>query len=368
MSVLRDSSQGIGEAAAGRHDSEDSSRIGERMKTRQLIVVEPGRIELQEIELDAALQPHEALVEAEYTVISAGTEGAGFTGLVREMPFGEAGRYPRSTGYGHLGRVLEVGSAVDMCRPGDRVLSFSRHASLVKADAARMALPVPEEAPGRHLVFARMAGVAISALRSSGVQPGDTVLVIGMGLVGNFAAQLFRLAGAEVLVADLSEYRLEKARACGIERTVNPGVQDLQEAVMAWTAGQGAHVTVEAIGISQVVAQAVMATRRYGEVILLGSPRARASFDVTPMLLRIHLEAIRMIGSLEWRWPQHPADRVRDLETNYRELVEWIAAGRLQVEPLLDRIDSPADCQEVYEGLTTRKDGYLGAVFDWSLI
>ena len=338
------------------------------MKTRQLIVVEPGRIELQGLDIDPALQPHEALVDAEYSIVSAGTEGAGFTGLVREMPFGDAGTYPRGTGYGHLGRVLEVGSAVRMCRAGDRVLSFSRHASVVKADAGRMALPVPEDVPGSHVVFARMAGVSISALRSSSVQPGDTVLVTGMGLVGNFAAQLFRMAGADVMAADLSDYRLDKARACGIERTVNPGATDLQDAVLEWTAGDGVHVAVEAIGISEVVAQSVMATRRHGEVILLGSPRAPATFDVTPMLLRIHLEAIRMIGALEWRWPAHPTERVRDLATNYRRLVEWIAAGRLRVDPLLDRVASPADCQAVYDGLTSRRDGYLGAVFDWSLI
>ncbi len=51
------------------------------MKTRQLTVVEPGRIELQELDLEPALEPHEALVEAEYSIVSAGTEGAGFTGL-----------------------------------------------------------------------------------------------------------------------------------------------------------------------------------------------------------------------------------------------------------------------------------------------
>lgn len=338
------------------------------MKSRQLIVVEPGRIELQDVEVAACLQPHEALVDAEYSIVSAGTEGAGFTGLVREMPFGDAGTYPRGTGYGHLGRVLEVGSAVEMCRAGERVLSFSRHASLVKADAARMALPVPEDADGSHLVFARMAGVSISALRSSSVQPGDTVLVTGMGLVGNFAAQLFRMAGADVMAADLSDYRLDKARACGIERTVNPGTTDLQDAVLEWTSGEGVHVAVEAIGISEVVAQSVMATRRHGEVILLGSPRAPATFDVTPMLLRIHLEAIRMMGALEWRWPAHPSERARDVETNYRRLIEWIAAGRLLVEPLLDHVASPADCQAVYEGLTSRKDGYLGVVFDWGLV
>ena len=336
------------------------------METQQLIVTEPGSIELQAGKIDEALAPHEALVRTEYSIVSAGTEGAGFTGLVKEMPFGESGRYPRPTGYGNLGEVIAVGSGDLMCRPGDRVLSFSSHASFVKADAGRFALPVPREAPGEQMVFARMAGVSISALRSSSVQPGDTVLVIGMGLVGNFAAQLFRLAGADVLAADLSDYRLRRARECGIERTVNSGTDDLGEAVDEWTEGRKARIVVEAIGVSEVIDQAVAQTGRYGEVILLGSPRAPATFDATPMLLRIHLEAIRMIGSLEWRWPMHESERTRDLAANYRQIAGWIAAGRLQVAPLLDQLASPADCQRIYEGLTSKREEYLGAVFDWS--
>ncbi len=336
------------------------------MTSKRLVVVEPGRIELQTFELDDALDPHQALVRAEYSVVSGGTEGAGFTGLVRQMPFGDAGKYPRETGYGHLGEVLAVGSAVTMCRPGDRVVSFSKHASVTKADAARMALPVSPTAEGKHLVFSRMAGVSMSALRSSCAQAGDTVLVIGMGLVGNFAAQLFCLAGMEVMVADVSAFRLEKARACGLERGVNTAREDLMAAVMDWTSGEGAHVVVEAIGMSNVVAQGVLMARIGGEVILLGSPRAPAKLDVTPMLLHIHLKAIRMIGALEWRWPQHPTERARDIAGNYRLLADWITNERLVVPPVLTHLASPADCQDVYDGVTGRKDEYLGVVFDWS--
>jgi 2-desacetyl-2-hydroxyethyl bacteriochlorophyllide A dehydrogenase len=339
------------------------------LKTRQLTVVEPGRIELQELEIDENLKPEEALVKAEYSIVSAGTEGAGFTGLIREMPF-QSGTplYPRETGYGHLGEVLAVGSAVTMCKPGDRVLSFANHASIAKANTvARMALPVTRNADGKKLVFARMAGVSIASLRSSSVQPGDTVLVIGMGLVGNFAAQLFQMAGAEVMAADLSDMRLKKAQQCGIHRTVNSKTQDLKSVVMDWTGGKGAQIVVEAIGVSEVIAEAVLLTRRYGEVILLGSPRAPAKFDATPMLLRIHAYAIRMIGALEWLWPMHETARTRNLVDNYSQIVTWITSDRLKVEPLLTHLASPSDCQAVYAGLTGRKEEYLGAVFDWSL-
>ena len=82
-----------------------------------------------------------------------------------------------------------------------------------------------------------MAEVRISALRSSSIQPGDTDLGTRMGLVGNFAAQLFRLAGAEVMATDLSELRRQRALACGIDNVVNPDQQDLREAVMEWTGG-----------------------------------------------------------------------------------------------------------------------------------
>jgi 2-desacetyl-2-hydroxyethyl bacteriochlorophyllide A dehydrogenase len=335
------------------------------MKTRQLVVVEPGRIELQEADLDESLQPWEVLVRGEHSIVSAGTEGAGFTGLVKEMPFGDSGQYPRTTGYGHLGEVLAVGGEVTACEPGDRVLSFARHASHVKVDSRRLALPVPKETPGERMVFARMAGVSIGAVRSSSVQPGDTVLVVGMGLVGNFAAQLFRIAGAEVMATDLSDLRLERARQCGIERTVNAGSDDLKDAVMAWTDGKGARIVVEAIGNSRVICEVALLTRRYGELILLGSPRARSHVDVTPMLLHIHLEAIRMIGALEWRWPASESDRNWSLLDNYRQIAHWIAEGRMLTDPLLTHLADPSDCQRIYDGLTQRREEFLSAVFQW---
>ena len=338
------------------------------MQSKQVIIVEPGRVELREVDIDEQLAPNQALVKACHSIISSGTEGATFTGLATRMPLvGHRTTYPSATGYGHVGEVLAVGEAVTMCRPGDVVLSFSGHASVVKADASRMALPVPAGMSTIHAAFARMAGVSIAALRSSSVEPGDQVLVLGLGLVGNFAAQLFQLAGADVIAVDVAPTRLEIARACGIRRAVLSS--DVEEAVRDWTGGSGAVVTVEATGISEQAARGVMLTRRHGEVILLGSPRAEAVFDVTPMLLRAHLEAIRIVGSLEWTWPQHPVERGRhDITSNYRQLLGWLQTGRLVCDPLLSHLVSPASCQDVYEGLTSRRDEYVAAVFDWNQV
>ena len=91
--------------------------------------------------------------------------------------------------------------------------------------------------------------------------------------------------------------------------------------------------------------------------------------DVTPMLSRIHLQGIRMIGALEWLYTIPPVDdanaRVSILE-NYRQIAGWIADGRLRTEPLLTHLLPPSRCQEAYDGLDQRKEEFLGVVFDWT--
>ena len=340
------------------------------MKTQHIVMTAPRRAELQSHEIPDEPPPGRALVEAEYSIISPGTEGARFAGIIPKprRPQADKPAYPRSTGYGHLGKVLAVGDGVTMCAPGDRVLSFSNHARHVMAVATRMALPVPPDGDGLRFVFARMAGVGIAGLRSSSLQAGDRALVIGLGLVGNLAAQILRLNGVDVMAADIEPFRLDKARECGLEPTVNPAENSLEETVEAWTGGAGADCVIDATGMSEVIVEAVEHVRSFGEMILLGSPRAEAVVDVTPFLGAIHLRSIRLIGALEWGWPQHPTHRVRDLEANYRRILRWIETGRLSVEPLLTSVLPPAQCQEAYTRLVDHKDEEMAVVFDWSRV
>ena len=361
------------------------------MKIQQIAFTDIKHAELLEREISDELKPHQALVKAENTIVSPGTESRGFMGLAgvgfdgvshpgrgaandpeatdvaRPRPGDDL--YPQFIGYGHIGRVLEVGANVTMCKPGDRVLTRSPHASLVKANAGRLAVPIPEDVPGEELAFARMAGISVTAVFSSSVKPGDTVLVMGLGVIGNLAAQLFQIAGAEVVASEISPFRVEKAKACGIERVVNPNEIDLAKYVMDWTRGRGVQIAVEAAGRSELLAEAVLLTRAYGETISLGSPYESAVFDATPMLRKIHSQCIRLIGSLSARWPAEEVDRVRhSLFGNFTHVANWIASSRLKVKPLLTHLASPADCQEIYTGLTQKQDEYLSAVFDWSRV
>jgi len=346
------------------------------MRGRGVVFTARECAELEEITIDPAdLQPGEVLVRGQYSIISAGTEGATYTGLSQEAPSVYRPQVVRDAsrpGYGHLGEILAIGPGIEHLVIGQRVLSFSPHASLVRCNAERFALPVPAEADGTRIVFTRMAGVAMTALRASSACAGDTVAIIGLGLVGNLAAQLFQIAGCDVIGFDVSPQRLTLARACGIANVHNASDADPIEVIRQRTGTTddrgGARIVVEAIGRSELVAQAVEMAGLHGEVILLGSPRAAYLGDFTPMLARIHVLAIKMIGALEWTFPIPAAtERARfTIEENYRQIVGWIHSERLVIDPLRTHVMPPDRCQEAYQGLIYNKDEYLGVVFDWT--
>jgi threonine dehydrogenase-like Zn-dependent dehydrogenase len=281
-----------------------------------------------------------------------------------------------------VAQVLAVGKNVKDYQVNDIIFNTSNHQSYFKIDTrynfeARRSLyllKVPEGLDPLTAVFARMVDVAMSGVRMADLSLGDTVLVIGQGLVGNFAAQLFQLAGADVMATDLVDFRLERARQCGINRTVNPGKQDLKQAVMDWTGGKGAQIVIEAIGFSPTIAQAVQLVRPFGEVILLGSPRGETVMDVTPMLSAIHGKHITMKGAFEWLWsvPESPLyyPSRHSKMGNDRQILGWLQSGAIKTKPLLTHLLPPEKCQEAYDGLAggikgTLKTEYLGVVFDW---
>ncbi|HID06603.1 MAG TPA: zinc-binding alcohol dehydrogenase [Armatimonadetes bacterium] len=338
------------------------------MKAKRVAFIGERHAVLEEFELDETLAPHEIMIRTLYSIISAGTEGASFTGLEREHPGAREFSYPRYPGYGNVGEVIAVGRDVSDFHIGDIVLSTSPHASHWRVNTRYVCVRVPEDLLPLKAAFARMAAVSIAGIRKADYSLGDKVLVIGAGLVGNFAAQMFQLSGCDVMLVDVIESRLERARQCGIQRTVNASEVDIKQAVREWS-GDGAQITIEAVGDSRLIAQAVDLTKRNGEVILLGSPRKRITMDVTPMLSRLHLLGITMKGALEWLYPvpESPFQRFTVIG-NLKQIFQWLRSDSLKTEPLLTHLLSPADCQRANDGLDARKDEYLGVIFDWSRV
>ncbi len=333
------------------------------MKGKRIIMPAKRSVTLEDFELDEKLNANEILLETDYSLISPGTEGAGYTGL-------ESGtRFPHGSGYTAIGEVLKVGEKVKKCAVGDLVFCYTPHASIAKTNRVFLAFKPPLACDAKLVPFVRMATVAMTALRVSAAEFGDTVVIIGLGLVGNSAAQLFSLAGMKVIGVERVEARLEIARKCGIQHLINPDAADVLERVIALTDGEKAEVTVEAIGNPRLVEMAYQLTRAKGEVILLGSPRGEFITNATALLNYSHsigLGAITLRSAHEWVYPVvHTAEAKHSLERNSRIVHSLMIDGKFNVAELLTHVINPEDAQAAYDGLTDRKDEYLGVVMDW---
>lgn len=355
---------------------------------RRRCLVEPFTIEA------GALGAGQILLQTELSLMSTGTELANYSGLDPgvDRP-GSWNAYPWHPGYAAVGRVLRVGPAaarqLPELRPGDRVFSITPHASHAVVDVgARSVFPlvsgkvsgkVSGEASGevsgddpRRLILVRMASVAITALRLSRVAaPGGTAVVLGLGLVGNFAAQLFALAGLRVVAFDPAPRRVALARGCGIRGAEDLTGEAARRRVLEWTGGAGADVVVEAIGNPRLIPGAVRMCRRLGEVILLGSPRGPMTEDTGEVWSEIHHRGISVVGALEWLLPFKEAEAGMgpsgfSIERNYRTLIGWVRDGSLRVDGLLSHVVAPEACQETYDGVLADRNAYMGIAFDWT--
>jgi 2-desacetyl-2-hydroxyethyl bacteriochlorophyllide A dehydrogenase len=333
------------------------------LEAKRIVFSEPNVVGLENFTFNPDPAEDEMAIRTLVSIVSAGTELACLAGTE------DWAKLPFNPGYGAVGKVIAVGKHVRAFQEGDTVFTHSNHAS--HAMCRVLTVKVPEGLDPFHAVFVRMASVAMTALRVSSAELGDKVAVVGMGLVGNLAAQLFLLAGCDVMGIDLVEKRLQVARKCGIEMVLNPNEADPVETIRRWTEGRGCEVAVEASGNPQAALLAAELTGRKGEVILLGSPRKPLQANVTDLLRKIHLwqqGCVTFKGAHEWRYP------VRDealgfikhsIERNTKILLRLIADGKLKVGPLLTHVLPPNRCTEAYEGLRKKPEEYIGVVFDW---
>lgn len=327
--------------------------------------------EQETLDLDA-LPPKAVALETETTVISAGTELAVYTGTAPGVRVpGSWNAYPWRPGYGTVGRVLATGKDVERVQTGDRVFCFGKHASRQIYDMASgkpftAIFKVPDDLPAEKLVMLRMALVAIHAPQLTDIRPGDSVAVFGLGTVGNLAAQLYRLAGLNVIGVDPVKSRCDAAHLAGIETVIDAAPEQQLEALREITGGRGVQVTVDAVGHSAVLQTCFAACADNGQVILLGSPRVPYDGNLTQIFREIHLRWLTVRGALEWRLPPYIAAGIHDsVESNLWRLLDALRRGYLNLDAVTSHILPASQLHAAYEGLLHHKDDYLGVVVDW---
>ena len=327
---------------------------------------ELGKVSVESEDVDTGnLGARDVVIRNETSIISAGTELARLHGLDNNFD------YPARPGYGSIGIIEELGSGIDDFKVGDRVFYAGLHASAQRFEHGvdhqwSRLFPIPDGVDPIDAVVGCMAQIAFTGPHISEVKLGDTVVVYGLGMVGNLAAQLYKLRGARVIGVDPASKRCEVAKACGIEECIDVAPTDQHQAIMDLTNGEGADVTVDAVGHSAIVNNAVQACKMFGQVVLLGTPRAPLDGDLTEAFKTIHMNLLTVRGAHMWTMPLNKQRGVaKDVEWAFATVFEQIRSGALQVRPLISHIIKPDAVPAAYVGLKETPNEYTGAVIDW---
>ena len=339
------------------------------MRIREVVVTGQNQVELQTADIDApVLAANELLIDTEYTFISSGTELANYTG--KEPKVFQKGawcEYPWRSGYANVGVVREVGSDVTRAALGDRVFTYGRHASTIRYSEDRLVAPVRESVDPAVVAASRMAGVAMTAIVVGEIGTNPWVVVFGLGLVGNLASQMFQIHGCRVIGVDPVAERRKLAERCGLQHTVGGSADEAQAEVQEITGGGLGNITVDAVGHSGVVMQALRVTANHGQLIILGSPRVSVHGDLTDLLSETHLRWITIRGALEWCVPMYPDIGNRTSQWSKQQTIfDWMARGQLHVEPLISHRLNPGQIKQAYDGLLNEPNVYTGVVLDWT--
>ena len=238
----------------------------------------------------------------------------------------------------------------DRFQPGDLVAAagggFGFHAEMGWVPKHSFA-KIPDGLSPLEAATTNVGLTAFHAMRRAVLQPGETAVVLGLGMVGQITAQLVSMVGGQAIGVDLHEFRLAKARELGATATASGAEDEVAAAVADFTHGRGVDAVFIATSarIRGPASLAVRLVRESGRVLLIG----RVIWDFTPTHpdadphtkeINIHWVNGRGPGSRERDYlrgeTDYPNRFVRwDQEQNLQALLALQAAGKVRVEPLI---------------------------------
>ena len=334
------------------------------MLAKTVIIPAKGRAEVVEEQLDTSnLQPNEAIIQAEASMISAGTE------LSRVFEIKKGFSYPVRPGYSAVGKILAKGGGLTDLKVGDRVFYTGPHTSVCRFSRGTrtqgpMIFKLPEGIEAREGTLITLALVAISGVNSMEVRLGDRVGVFGMGMIGLLAAVMLRKLGADVVAIDPVPERCALAQQMGVTQILDcPAEEQLAQLQARFGGLDGA---MDVTGAARAIETAVLACKKYGQVALLGTPRAACTLDVTPMLNAIHMRMLRVTGAFNSLEPVFESEGMGlNVSRNFETICGMILSRELPVSWLISHVISPEEAERAYHGLMYEPDLYQCVVIDW---
>ena len=274
---------------------------------------------------EARLAPLEVRVRTLFSGISAGTELTAYRGtsphLIKHWdsetrlfePGGDSPAFPVETiGYEEVGEVVELGAEVRGLTLGDRIWGTWGHRTTAVLDSAYAeARRLGKDDDPRIGIFSHIGAVALNAVLDADIHIGETVVVFGLGVPGQLAAQFARLNGARVVAVDGIAGRRELAARLGADLVLDPVADGVPERIRELTAGRGADVAIEFTGNYRALQTAIRSVAYNSRVCVAGFFVG----DALGLALgeefhhnRVQLVSSQISGSspgLQHRWDRH---------------------------------------------------------------
>ena len=334
------------------------------MKNQTIVFVAPGKAEFTECDLEETLAPDQVLLKTDCTLISPGTEFASLSGNTNR---GSKSPFPAFLGYSAVARVLKVGEAVTSLKAGDRCLCYhSKHANYQKMPESNLARIEDDALPSEQAVFCVVGCMGFQGVRRCRPEFGESLMVMGLGLLGQFAVQTARLSGCMPVIAlDFIEARRDLALKLGADAAFSPDDPELKDKILELTRGRKCDSVVEVTGNPQAVVQGLELTARFGRIALVGCNRTPT--EKIDFYNLVHRPGITVIGAHNMARP-HEERRpgVWTMKEDMATLLRFMSAGRLDSRLLLTMTADPAEAPGIYERLYARDASLLGVVFDWN--
>lgn len=336
----------------------------------QQVMTAPGKIEFREIETPVP-KAGEVLIR----IMKIGVCGSDIHVWHGKHPFTS---YPVTQGHEVSGEIaalgagvenLEVGQKVTIqpqvvcgkcypCRHGKynlcetlKVMGFQTTgvaSEYFAVDAAKVT-PLPQEMSFDEGAMIEPLAVAVHAVRKFGDMQGMRVAVLGAGPIGILVAQAAKGMGAEsVLITDISDLRLEKARQCGVDFCVNTREADFGEALVSSFGPDKADVIYDCAGNNVTMGQAIRCARKGSTIILVAVFAGMAEVDLA--VLNDH--ELDLNTTMMYR------------SEDYLEAIELVRAGKVDLKPLISKHFAFRDYAEAYRYIDENRETTMKVIID----
>lgn len=307
--------------------------------------------------------PNFVLIRTAFSAISPGTE----LSMAKRT-----GEQPVELGYSASGIVLETGEGVTHVRPGQQVACYGApfvHHAETLAVPKHLVSPVPDGVTLEEASFAGLGAIAIHALRQSDLRFGESVVIVGLGILGQIMAQIANAASFHVFGHDLLRSRCDLLRRSGVAHAFDSDA-DMERRLFELTKGEGADAVILCAGghAPELINASLRRLRDRGKIVIVGD--LKMEFEREFMFSKEAQVLISRAGgpgrydrNYEVRGFDYPVGYVRWTEgRNVEEYLRLLAEKKLQVRELISEvvpIDRAADAYRLFATAPERTIGVL---------